>query len=387
MRRPLAQLIHYQRNAVVPPLLSQPARFSLFLSCRRRDQEPKTEKGEAVGETSNTAIIANKISKDIFKVFHWEMHQQHDANFDCVLADHKTPSGNQKKQHPGDVVFHYIDPYLNKRIHLHTDLKSYSKNSLQQKKIREALQSLAMTIECAAVSKDWRQTFCGVDQEPSEVRGLLFVANHDNKAPDAFDEQILKISAKNLPVAKGQQIHVLGPKSISQLFSVATDIKLAIQDKELSPRYRFLYPDLTLWKRQRPDDERIGATIETLMSPYFIIKHDEVRDEQDKSSVILRSGSLVYYSRAGDTVEEFVYLLDSLLRYQLVNAKEIVRIRVFNPNRSGALKNNFEKAKERYCRTWGFEHGREQEIRGITIDSIAKIEHNYCPQEIGWSEE
>lgn len=340
---------------------------------------------EVVAETANIAEIAKKIMNDIFKVFFWEMRPQEDADFDCVLDNHLTGKGAKKKTHPCDVIFYYFDPYLNKIVYLHTDLKSYSKSSLQISKVRDALNSLAMTLECTAVSESWRKKFPRNDHEIYEVRGLLFVANHDNTALLSFNEKLDKISKTNLQIAKSQIIHVLGPKEISDLYSIAVDIKLSIQDKQLSPLYRFFYPDLTLWKRHVADDERTAATIETLLSPFFILKHGDVKD--DYGNVIQRPGSLIYYSRDGDTVDEFIYLLDSLLRYQLVNAKEQIRIRVFNRKRSPNFKNNFDKAKENYCASWGFDGNRESEITDISIDAISKIESNYSPDDIGWKED
>jgi hypothetical protein len=179
-------------------------------------------------------------------------------------------------------------------------------------------------------------------------------------------------------------LHVLGPRQINDLHSIATDIKLSIQDQKLSPRYRFFYPDLTLWKRRVADDVRTAATIETLMSPYFILKHDGIKD--DSGNIVLYPGSLIYYSRAGDSIDEFVYLLDSLLRYQLVKANEQIRIRIYNPDRDSNFKSNFDKAKTKYCRTWGFESTREAEINAITIEAISQISPNYSPDEIGWKE-
>ena len=334
-----------------------------------------------MAETANISQVANKIANDIFKVFFWEMHPQQDTNFECVSDHHKTENGAQKTTHPGDVVFHYFDPYLNKRVCLHTDLKSYKKSTLQATKIRESLKSLAMTVECAAVSDSWRKKFLPIDHEVYEVRGLLFVANHDGKAADKFSPLLGGISKANVPVAKGQTLHVLGPTEITSLYSIATDIKLAISDKKLSPLYRFFYPDLTLWKRHTTDDQRIGATIEMLLSPYFILKHPAIVEE---GITILRPGSLVYYSRAGATVDEFVYLLDSLSRYQLVNSREGIRILTFKPERSPELKSNFEKAKHRYCSMWGFEGDRAAEVHAISIDAISQIAPNYSPDEIGW---
>jgi len=334
-----------------------------------------------MAETANISQVANKIANDIFKVFFWEMHSQQDTNFDCVSDDHKTESGAKKLTHPGDVVFHYIDPYLNKRIYLHTDLKSYKKTTLQQTKIRESLKSLAMTVECAAISESWRKKFLPIDQEVYEVRGLLFVANHDGKAADKFSPLLGGISKANIPVAKGQTLHVLGPSEITSLYSIATDIKLAIADKKLSSLYRFFYPDLTLWKRHTADDQRIGATIEMLLSPYFILKHPAITED---GSTILRPGSVVYYSREGATVDEFVYLLDSLSRYQLVNSRENIRVVAYKRDRSPELKNNFEKAKHRYCNMWHFDGDRAAEVHAITIDAISQISPNYTPDEIGW---
>jgi hypothetical protein len=339
-----------------------------------------------VAETDNIALIANKIAQNIFGVFFWDLYAQNNSNFECVTPDtHRTPTDHPKKEHPGDVVYHYLDPYLNHRVYLHTDLKSYGKNSLKISKIRAALNSLAMTVECANNSSDWRVKFMQNDQEPHEVRGLLFVSNHDSEAPLLFDETIKKIGKGSIEIARSNMIHVLGPIAITNLFSVATDIRLAIQSKELSQRYRFFYPDLTLWKRLTPDDARTAATVETLLSPYFILKHDKVL-EDNGDTVLQRQGSLVYYSRVGDTVDEFVYLLDSLSRYQLVNANEQIRIRMTNRNRSATYKNNFAKAKTKYCDEWKFDEGRAAEIEAITIDSINQISPNYSPDEIGWRE-
>ncbi|WP_454764373.1 hypothetical protein [Cupriavidus campinensis] len=340
-----------------------------------------------MSETANISFIANKIAREIFSAFYWDSYPQKDTNFECVNPEtHLTSSGKSKATHPGDVVFHYIDPYLNRRIHLHTDLKSYAKASLSAKAIRTALNSLAMTIECAEASADWRAKFLDNDQEPHEVRGLLFVANHDGQAPADFDSKLAKIGRGSIQIAKNNVIHVLGPNVISNLYSVAADIKLAAANGQISKRYRFFYPDLTLWKRARADDDRNAATIETLLSPYFILRHDRVLDE-DTGDVVERAGSLVYYSRKGETVEEFIYLVDSLSRYQLVNANEQIRVRIFSRDRSHQFKNNFEKAKRRYCDEWKFEDGRESEIMGITIDALNHLAPNYSPDEIGWREE
>lgn len=369
-------------NNVASTLVVSPSVNNPFLDTMRLQRVTKI-KG-FMSETKNIAAIAGKIQNEIFKVFHWQLHAQEDANFDCVSSDHMSENGQKKKTHPGDVVYHYFDPYLNRRVFLHTDLKAYSKSSIKQNKIRDALKSLAMTVECAAVTNSWRTKFQSTEEDPFEVRGLLFVANHDNKSPGRFRELLKGIALRNIPVAKGQTLHILGPDNIADLFSIATDIKLSILDKDISTLYRFFYPDLTLWKRHTAEDERVGATIEMLLSPYFVLKYSPIADE--KGIVLKRRGSIVYYSRPGSTVEEFVYLLDSLSRYQLVNSQEDLRVRVYSRSGSKDIKNNFDKAKKRYCQMWGFEGGREQEISSISIDSIQQLSPNYKADELGWNE-
>lgn len=336
-----------------------------------------------MAETENISHIASKVANDIFRVFHWDAHPQRNANFECVFDHHITEKEKKKITHPADVVFHYLDPYLHQRVYLHTDLKSYKKTSIKQTKIREALKSLAMTVECARASPDWTKKFSAVENEPHDIRGLLFVVNHDGKAQGEFSHYLRGIAKANLPIAKNQLLHILGPVEINRLYAIATDIRLLKEEKKLSERYRFFYPDLTLWKRGTADDQRVAATIETLLSPYFIITHDSIKDEKS-GSLIFQAGSIVFYAREGKTVEEFVYLLDSLLRYQLVNSGSQIRIRMSSPERVAEYQNNFLKAKARYCKEWGFDENRQAEIEAITIDAIQTAHHNYSPDEIGW---
>ena len=57
--------------------------------------------------------------------------------------------------HPTDVVFKYADPYLNKAVYLHTDLKSYAVGSITLDSIKKALESLGKAIGCARASPWW----------------------------------------------------------------------------------------------------------------------------------------------------------------------------------------------------------------------------------------
>jgi len=129
------------------------------------------------GETAGIAELANKISKELFEWFKWERVPVLDQNFRCVKQEKHAPRKKTDHTHPVDVVFHYVDPYLGRRVLLNTDLKSYAKGSISASAIRSALRSLAQTIDCACVSEEWSGRY-DLTNESLDVRGMLFVYNN-----------------------------------------------------------------------------------------------------------------------------------------------------------------------------------------------------------------
>ncbi|MDC7242564.1 MAG: hypothetical protein PQJ44_00945, partial [Sphaerochaetaceae bacterium] len=80
-----------------------------------------------MGETSNTADLAEIISQRIFSKFYWERLGQKNINWECVKP------GHDRKTHPSDAVFHYESPYEKERIYINFDLKSYKNTSIENK--------------------------------------------------------------------------------------------------------------------------------------------------------------------------------------------------------------------------------------------------------------
>ena len=226
--------------------------------------------GSLVAETRNISDIAAKVAKDIFKNFLWNTHPKTDDNFDCTNDQHTGKGDKSKDTHPVDVVFHYEDPYLGKTIYLHTDLKSYKKESISSTKLREAFKSLCMAVECAKESSTWRDKFSVDEAEQHEVRGMLFVHNYDNGYDKCFYESIDRIGLHNLPVALNTILHFLGPHDIQRLWNIANDIKGLKGDKELPDVYTFYYPDLVMCRRQGDVWDQ-PATIEALTGPYLMV--------------------------------------------------------------------------------------------------------------------
>lgn len=328
-----------------------------------------------MAETANIGEIAAKLSKDIFRHFFWEVHPKRDDNFNCTNPEHKGEGGRSKATHPCDVVFYYDDPYLGSRIYLHTDLKSYGKDSINSATLRSAFKSLCMTIDCAKDSEDWRKKYSIEPGERYEVRGLLFVCNHDNGYEKDFSDAIDKINLHNLPLAANTCLHFIGPYDIQRLYNIGNDLIRLKESGDLPSEYTYYYPDLVMWRRQGDVWDQ-PATIESLTGSYLIIKHAKTKT--------VSSGYLVYYNRPGSSVEEFEYFIDSLSRYQMLESGEIIRIRVTDPNPDENLLSIFHTAKKKYVKAWGFDPKREAILDEIQIDQITSLTNTYNPGKIGW---
>jgi len=328
-----------------------------------------------MAETVNISEIASAVAKDIFRPFRWFMHPKRDDNFACVNEAHLKRGGKPKLSHPGDVVFSYDDPYLGKRVYFHTDLKSYASDSISLTALRAAFKSLAMTVECARESEEWRLKY-GVDSsQPHEVRGLLFVHNHDGKHQQAFGDLVEKLDPQTLQVGPGVILAFLGPDDIQRLWTIANDIKRLIADEELDKDFTFFYPDLVLRRRQGELWDQ-PATLEYLTGPFIFIR--------TRKATHADSGYVIYYNRRGSCYEEFEYFLDCLSRYQLLDSDEKIRIRFVDSNADPEIKTIFATAAHRYAKAWGFDPAREKILEGIQVDRVTYVTNNYQAGDIGW---
>jgi hypothetical protein len=330
-----------------------------------------------VSETANTAAIAEEISRELFRHFRWKTHPKTNDNFPCEDKEHLGAGGKPKTTHPGDVVFFYTDPYLGKPIYLHTDLKSYATDSITSTSLRGAFKSLCMTIDCAKCSASWREKYSVPDSEQHEVRGFLFLNNHDNGYEKSFYDAVDKVSLGALPVAAGTQIHFFGPHDIQRIYSIANDMLRMIAQDELPKDYTFYYPDLVMSRRQGDVWDQ-PATIEALTAPYLIIKFKA-------PTATSKPGYLIYYNAPASSVEELEYFIDSLSRYQLLESGERLVIKV-GANAPEDIKSIFHTAKKKYVKAWGFDPVREQILEAISIERLTAVTSTYNPGDMGWRE-
>lgn len=314
---------------------------------------------QTMPETSNKAKIAVKISDEIFTVFGWGRRPLRDENWDCVTKRHN------KATHPADVVFTYDDPFLRVRPYLLTDLKSYARSTINWTSVKQALESLAMSVDCATRSASFRN-FYVTENDNFVVTAMLFIYNHDGQYPKGVEEMLKDITPKLIALRAGLKIAVLGPDRINYLKTVANDI-LVQRGKRTLPDgdcCAWFYPDLKL---SHPKSETgLCATLEMLLGPWQILKF------QKGGSDAQQEGFFFYYDGAGNTVEEFAYLLDCLFQFQLVKKNFLISVRM--PNACSSALVNFEKAKETYSYEFFPVHDlildRLKQIQFARIDTV-----------------
>jgi len=341
------------------------------------------------GETEQIARLADLVSSDIFKFFRWESVGPKNLNFTCVKKESHAPQKKSVHTHPADVVFKYSDPYLNRAIYLHTDLKSYGVGSITMGEIKKALKSLGKTIDCARAASEWQDRYHLVKREKFEIRGMLFVYNHDDDYDKNFYDHFKDYNGENLHIKDSQQVHIVEPSLINYLSTVLVDIKSLIAAGTF-PRqsYTFYYPDLILHKANGDYWGR-PATAELIASPYMIIHHKAVRTLCEETGAAVASygeGFLIYYRRDGSSEIEFRYLFDALSRFQILNSNKdhSIRIRVANRHHHKSIVSNFHAAINSYVAEWGEDEHRQRKLRAIELEVVNHAIPNYKPETIGW---
>ena len=94
-------------------------------------------------------------------------------------------------------------------------------------------------------------------------------------------------------------------------------------------------------------------------------------------------GYVVYYNREANTDNEFLYLLDLLSKYQLLNAENKIRLKVPHTKTSGSARSHFNRALEKYAHEWGYDEEMKKRL-DIKLELIPyKIEF-YNSEDIGW---
>ena len=354
-----------------------------------------------MAETENIGKMAELVSEQLLSVFKWETVKLYNTNFDCSKPnEHSSSKSADNHTHPVDVVFHYLDPYTNKRVLFNTDLKSYKEGSISEKNVRTALQSLAKTIECARLSKEWRGRYANFE-EPTEIRALLFTYNHDGKFDREFYERFFiktkndpttkrVINTSNIGLKRDQIIHIIEPSQINYLNTIVADLNYLASKQKFPHLYEqkhwFHYPELFLHKTHFNKYLR-PATIELLSSPFLIIGYESVSNPKD-GSIVEQQGHIIYYNGKGETQEEFIYLLDTISKNQMLDSSQPIKIRCAASEKHKDIVSNFKNAISTYAAAWGYDTYKKQRLKEIEsqFETITQTKELLTDINVGWRE-
>lgn len=261
--------------------------------------------------------------------------------------------------------------------------------------------SLARTIDCADGSDEWRKRYA-LSSSNFEIRGLLFVYNHDGEYHQNFLDLFKpKIGAEgrltggikigNIPLREGQQLHVIEPLLIQYMRTIISDMdKLHREGLFPEKKYSFYYPDL-LQHKLKGDTNEHPATIELISGPYIIIKHDEIKkwdEEKEQSTVRHGKGYVIYYNQTGETALEFIYLFDMLSNLQILRTNEYkIRIRVAHRSPFSDIRSSFQTAVEMYTHSLGGDEFKAEVLKSIDFEIVEQTKDIFSTNDIGWDRE
>lgn len=289
--------------------------------------------------------MAEIISDDIFTVFGWEKVGPVDNNWECSLPKEHSPSKHEKYTHPSDVVFTYKDPYTDKDVYLLFDLKSYGNRNINKSKTETPLTRLNDSVACANISKSFSDLY--ITSDSWVVHGILFIYNHDGNYDRDFDEVKSKLTVK--PHSSDYELSVIGPTDISYIYDLTKDLQLHMFKRgNVEGEVKFISPHLELTKRIGARDG--CAILDDLISPWLMACLPKTKKSKEDEIII-------YYRDESQSVEDFMYLIDSVLKYQLLNETPI-QVKCCREDNASTV--NFDKAKKRYA----------SEYHGMTDDSL-----------------
>ncbi len=362
-----------------------------------------------MSETIRIAELANLITQEIGDFLKWKIHPENDLNFSCLMKPHHFDGASEtdNKTHPTDLVIYYDDPYENKKVYLNTDLKSYASDSIGYAAVKDWLISIAKGTVCSLASTEWKQRY-GIEGS-YEIRGLLFVYNHDGNFDKPFYSFIhdypnpphigagrapKRFHLKDLNVPANIKLHIVEPLLIDNILSIKHDLDIlrnggkAPRSDDYSP-ISFFYPNRQRFK-SRITPKECPATIELINGPFFIMNYDNYMDYKPhpngpKNPPIeehKNRGNIIYYRESGGTVDEFIYLIETLMMYELISENCDTRIRHCTRDKASTAKQNFLAAIKKYCVMWDYSQSMQSIFHRIEFEEVTIIQKVFCNQKI-----
>lgn len=327
-----------------------------------------------MAENEHKARQAEIMASELFGEFFW--HKLGPTNHDWPCEE---PERHEVKTHPCDVVYYYDEPYAPRQTYVHCDLKSYAKGTISSAAVRSAVESLAKQVACAEKSDTWRKLHTH-DRVTFSVSGLLFVYNHDGEYEADFQKNLISIAPESLQLPRGSKLFVLGPKEIFWLDNIRDEIQRlrGKSNPELpGPDYCFFFHPQLIRRANLQVKKAKAATLETLTSPIIILEYIDPKGSASR-------GVIVFYARPGETPDEFMYLIDTLRKYELLDDRTKVVIKTLDA--SAISSPTFQKAQQQYIEGLaGLDVDTDlgDYVKAIRYEPMTRIKTTYSEIDLG----
>lgn len=336
-----------------------------------------------MAETKNIDAVAGIISNKIFRELKWEVSKHTDLNWPCCLDSH-LKHNQTEKTHPTDVVFFYKDPYSDIYQYIQTALKSYSNKTItdsQYGKIQSTIKSLAQQVDCSVRNPEWKRLFLNEITEKFQVHGMLFIYNHDNEYDKELLNKLSNILNSEIKFPTNSCLFILDPITIRFLLSVTEDIAKRRNYEDYNGQLTeilwekipawdncsFFYPDKH--NKFASKDRLLPATLEMITSGmiFFQYNHDFIRDLSGNKTTkkILN----IYWKEDITKEEQFVFLIEYIFNYQLLNQfDKIFIVTPFSSFSSVFLRDAITTYSNLYSFTLDKLNRLREQLNSISID-------------------
>lgn len=136
-------------------------------------------KWQAVGPKNEDIACVNRAR-------HGKLRKETDENdsqahgADGLGLDSTQAAGSSlRTSHGIDLVTVYLDPYEDRGVYSIIDLKALGHTSIDANFVTKSVRSMSVTLECAAQSQEWRDTYLQAEQGlQRRIVGILFLHQH-----------------------------------------------------------------------------------------------------------------------------------------------------------------------------------------------------------------
>lgn len=183
------------------------------------------------------------------------------------------------------------------------------------------------------------------------------------------------IECDALAIPPGSKLAVFGPADIFWLNNVARDIVYMRGDNKLPSKDHcgFYHPNLVRHPNLQPNKAR-AATLEMLTSSWIVLEYQPTQRPMSR-------GYVIYCRSKGEKTQEFVFLLDYVQRFQLLDRDSEVTVKLIDQDPHANA--NWGKAINEYTDAQGGGEDLKSLLGRIKYEEASHLKIHFSEISIG----